>query len=82
VQEEGRPTISRHSSITFRHYVAESWLPHHVVEPTTKEGYRYYIDRYLMPDIREWVTWRVERDVSWCRRGRGARWQNPLPRAV
>ena len=76
-QEEGRPTISRHGGITFRRYVDESWLPHHVVEPTTKEGYRYCIDRHLMPvfgsmklvdvtapRVREWVTWMVERDVS------------------
>ncbi len=76
-QEEGRPTINRHGGTTFRRYVDESWLRHHVIEPTTKEGYRYSIDRHLMPffgpmklidvtapRIREWVTWMVERNVS------------------
>jgi integrase len=76
-QEEGRPTITRHGGVTFRRYVDETWLRHHVIEPSTKEGYRYCLDRHLMPffgsmklvdvtapRVREWVTWMVERDVS------------------
>lgn len=74
---EGRPTVTRHGAVRFRHYVDEKWLPHHVIEPTTKESYRYAIDRHLMPYfgpmklvdvtaplVREWVTWMVERGVS------------------
>ena len=75
--EEGRPTVTRHGAVRFVHYVDESWLPHHVVEPTTKESYRYCIDRHLTPffgsmklvdvtapRVREWVTWMVERGAS------------------
>jgi hypothetical protein len=74
---EGRPTVTRHGAIRCTHYVDEKWLPHHVIEPTTKESYRYAIDRHLMPYfgpmklvdvtaplVREWVTWMVERGVS------------------
>lgn len=74
---EGRPTVTRHGAIRFMHYVDEQWLPHHVVEPTTKEGYRYCIDRHLTPffgsmklvdvtapRVREWVTWMVDRGVT------------------
>lgn len=75
--EEGRPTVTRHGAVRFTYYVNEQWLPHHVVEPTTKESYRYAINRHLMPYfgsiklidvtaplVREWVTWMVERGVS------------------
>lgn len=74
---EGRPTVTRHGAIRFAHYVDEKWLPHHVIEPTTKESYRYAINRHLMPYfgemklvdvtaplVREWVTWMVDRGVS------------------
>lgn len=69
--------MSRHGGMTFQTYVDEKWLPHHVVEPTTKEGYRYSINRHLMPfvgpmklvdvtapRVREWVTWMVEKGVT------------------
>ncbi len=75
--EEGRPTVTRHGAVRFTYYVNEQWLPHHVVEPTTKESYRYAINRHLMPYfgsiklidvtaplVREWVTWMVERGAS------------------
>jgi integrase len=54
---------------TFRTYVEEKWLPHHVIEPTTREKYTYYLDAHIMPEfgamrmidilpehIREWIT--------------------------
>lgn len=76
-RDEGRITVSRHGGMTFQTYVDEKWLPHHVVEPTTKEGYRYSINRHLMPffgpmklvdvtapRVREWVTWMVEKGVT------------------
>ena len=76
-QEQGRPTVTRHGGLTFARFVDDSWLPHHVVEPTTKEGYRYATDRHLMPffgpmklvdvtapRVREWVSWMVDCGVS------------------
>ena len=75
--QEGLTTPRRHGAATFAEYVDESWFPHHLVEPTTKEGYRYSIDRHLMPFfgavrlpdvtaplVREWVTWMIGRRVS------------------
>ena len=54
---------------TFRTYVEEKWLPHHVIEPTTREKYSYYLDAHIMPEfgplrmvdilpehVREWIT--------------------------
>ena len=75
--EEGRPTPTRHGAQTFAEYVDETWFPHHLVEPSTREGYRYTIDKHLIPFfgtvrlpdvtaplVREWVTWMIERAVS------------------
>ena len=54
---------------TFRAYVEERWLPNHVLEPTTREKYTYYLGAYVYPElgpmrmaeifpehIRKWVT--------------------------
>jgi integrase len=62
---------------TFQEYVDTVWFPHHVIEPSTREGYRYTIDRHLMPffgamrtnailpsHVREWVSDRVAAGVS------------------
>ncbi|GAC1608958.1 MAG: hypothetical protein NVS3B26_08080 [Mycobacteriales bacterium] len=62
---------------TFAKYVDEVWFPHHVIEPSTREGYRYTIDKHLMPffgpmrmnailpsHVREWVSDRVTAGVS------------------
>ncbi len=35
--------------LTFARYVDEVWFPHHVLEPSTREGYRYSINKHLMP---------------------------------
>ena len=53
----------------FRKYVEERWLPHHVLEPTSREKYTYYLGAFIYPalgkmpmaeifpeHIREWIT--------------------------
>lgn len=63
--------------LAFRRYVDEVWFPHHVLEPSTREGYRYTIDKHLTPffgamrtsailpgHVREWVSDRVAAGVS------------------
>lgn len=53
----------------FRRYVEEEWFPNHLIEATTREGYRYVLNRYLIPEfgtmrmveilpghVREWVV--------------------------
>ena len=63
--------------LPFQRYVDEVWFPHHVLEPSTREGYRYTIDKHLMPffgpmrtsavlpsHVREWVSDRVAAGVS------------------
>ena len=65
----GRPGDARAGQITFAAYVEHTWFPNHVLEPTTRESYRYNIDRHIMPTfgrmrmtdilpmhVREWVT--------------------------
>jgi len=55
--------------LTFATYVDEQWFPHHVLEPTTREGYRYVLNRHIIPwfgqmkmadiltiHVRQWVT--------------------------
>lgn len=54
---------------TFRRYVEKQWLPNHVLEPTTREKYTYYLAAHILPalgsmrmadifpeHIREWIT--------------------------
>jgi integrase len=73
----GRLGAADVGKLTFRRYVDEVWFPHHVLEPSTREGYRYTIDKHLMPffgamrtnailpgDVREWVSDRVAAGVS------------------
>jgi hypothetical protein len=55
---------------TLRRYAEERWLPNHVIEPTTREKYAYYLSAHIYPvlgplrmadifpeHIREWITW-------------------------
>jgi integrase len=55
---------------TFQRYVEEKWLPNHVMEPTTREKYTYYLGAHIFPElgamrmadifpehIREWISW-------------------------
>jgi hypothetical protein len=59
---------------TFQRYVEERWLPNHVLEPTTREKYTYYLGAYIFPElgrmrmadifpehIRAWIT-RMQRE--------------------
>src|SRR6266487_2715884 len=59
---------------TFRKYVEERWLPNHVLEPTTREKYTYYLGAHIFPElgpmriadifpehIREWIS-RMQRE--------------------
>jgi integrase len=66
---EGRLGDPRRGRQTFRRYVTEEWLPHHVMEITTREAYTYQLNKHIMPwfgpmrmneimpsHVREWVT--------------------------
>jgi integrase len=66
---EGRLGDPRRGRQAFRRYVTEEWLPHHVIEVTTREAYTYQLNKHIMPwfgpmrmneimasHVREWVT--------------------------
>ena len=68
-QAEGRVGDPRRGRQAFNRYVEEEWLPNHVIEVTTREGYTYQIHKHILPwfgplrmnqimpsDVREWVT--------------------------
>lgn len=68
-QDMGRVGDPVKSRQTLRRYVEAQWLPHHVIELTTRERYTYLIDRYILPElggmrmidimpghVREWIT--------------------------
>lgn len=55
--------------LSFATYVTEQWFPNHVIEPSTREGYTYCLDRHILPwfgqmkmrdilpmHVRQWVT--------------------------
>ena len=76
-QAEGRLSNPRRGRQTFRRYVTEEWLPHHVIEATTREGYTYQLNKHIMPwfgpmhmneimasHVREWVTDLQRKGVS------------------
>jgi hypothetical protein len=65
----GRIGDPKRARQTLRRYVEEEWFPNHTIEETTRESYRYLLDRYILPElgsrrigeilpghIREWVT--------------------------
>jgi len=66
---EGRLSDPRRGRQSFHRYVTEEWLPHHVIEVTTREAYTYQINKHILPwfgpmrmneimaaNVREWVT--------------------------
>jgi integrase len=66
---EGRLGDPRRGRQTFRRYVTEEWLPHHVIEASTREAYTYQVGKHILPwfgpmrmneimpsHVREWVT--------------------------
>ena len=76
-QAEGRLGDPRRGRQTFQRYVEGEWLPNHVIEVTTREGYTYSIGKHIMPwfgpmrmnqimpsDVREWVTHLTQTEVS------------------
>jgi integrase len=74
---QGRLGAADLGKLTFARYVDEVWFPNHVLEPSTREGYRYSIDKHLMPTfgpmrmvdvlpghVREWVAERSAAGVT------------------
>jgi integrase len=66
---EGRANDPRRGRLTFGRYVEEVWLPNHVMEISTRQGYSYSIRRHILPwfgqtrmvdilpnQVREWIT--------------------------
>src|SRR5664279_3960614 len=69
---EGRAGDPARGRQTFGRYVEDEWLPHHVMEASTREGYTYSIYAHLMDTfgpmkmieilpshVREWVASRA-----------------------
>jgi integrase len=65
----GRINDPKRGRQTMRDYVDGEWFAHHMLEATTRESYRYLLDRYVLPelghfrmvdlmpsDVREWVA--------------------------
>ncbi len=74
---QGRLGAADLGKLTFARYVNEIWFPNNVLEPSTREGYRYSIDKHLMPTfgpmrmvdvlpghVREWVAERSAAGVT------------------
>jgi integrase len=68
---EGRASDPARGRMTFQRYVEEEWLPNHIMEATTREGYTYSIYAHIMDTfgpmrmieilpshVREWVKGR------------------------
>lgn len=68
-QAAGRPDDPQAGKILFSDYVNDQWFPHHVLEPSTRQSYRYVLDRHILPwfgpmrmrdilptHVRQWVT--------------------------
>ena len=65
----GRPGDPTAGRVSFADYVNETWFPNHVLEASTRQSYRYGLDRHIVPwfgtmkmcdilptHVREWVT--------------------------
>ena len=46
---EGRLSDPRRGRQTFRRYVTAEWLPHQVMEASTREGYTYLMNKHILP---------------------------------
>lgn len=77
LQRAGRPGDQRAGRIRFGDYVDELWFPHHVLEPTTRQSYRYCLNKHILPwfgpmrmadilpiHVRQWVTELVDHGVT------------------
>jgi len=67
-QEAGRIGDPSRARQPLRTYVEQDWFPNHQIEATTREGYRYALNKYILPelgslrigdvlplDLREWI---------------------------
>lgn len=67
-QEAGRIGDPKRGKQLLRVYVEQEWFPNHRIEKTTRENYRYALNKYILPDlgdlpigdvlpndIREWI---------------------------
>ena len=45
----GRPGDPTSGRVTFADYVNETWFPNHVLEASTRQGYRYGLDKHVLP---------------------------------
>ena len=72
----GRVGDPKRSRQTLSTYVEAEWFPNHLIELTTRENYRYLLNRYVLPGlghvrmaellphhVREWVT-ELQRDYG------------------
>jgi Phage integrase, N-terminal SAM-like domain len=72
--QPGHPGAGR---IRFADYVTRHWFPHHILEPTTRESYRYNLDAHIIPwfgpmkmadispvHVREWVSDLIDHDMT------------------
>jgi integrase len=48
---EGRVGDPARGRMLFQRYVENTWLPNHVMEPSTREGYTYSIYKHIMPEF-------------------------------
>ncbi len=77
LERSGRGGDPASRALRFEDYVNKQWFPNHVIEPTTKEGYRYNLDAHIIPwfgrmkirdimptHVRQWVTELVDDGVS------------------
>ncbi len=73
----GRAGDPRRGKQKFEAYVTDKWLPNHVMEVSTREGYTYQIAKHVTPwfggmrmnailpsDVREWITHLGKEKVS------------------
>jgi integrase len=49
--QQGRVGDPARGRQTFQKYVTEHWLPNHVLEPTTREKYTYYLNAHIIPEL-------------------------------
>ncbi|MDN5855789.1 MAG: tyrosine-type recombinase/integrase [Actinomycetia bacterium] len=66
---EGRVGDPARGRVTFQRYLEDTWLPNHVIEPSTRESYTYSLYKHVVPvfgpmrmvdilpeHVRAWVT--------------------------
>jgi hypothetical protein len=46
---KGRHTDSGRSRQLFARYVEDEWFPNHQIELTTRQNYRYVLDKHILP---------------------------------